>query len=387
MKKVLLLTKLLLPALVLLAQEGIQFESGNWEEALQTARAEDKLIFVDAYTTWCGPCKMMTRDVFPEKAVGDFYNDNFVNVKMDMEAGEGIALARKYRVKAYPSLLFIDGEGQLVHRAVGYHNAPKFLELGKVALDPSRRLSSYQSRYEAGERDPEFLHDFAMASYEAMDGSQQVIAEQYLRTQRDWSTIKNMRFIFTFVEDIDSPMFEYLADHRQEFEQMFGSQAVISRVQNLIMKEAFADDEGEKALQKVESLFNRVYPEVADHLTSLFRMNYFQYTGDTEAYAQATLQYFENFPPEDPAEWNNAAWNFFEMVEDKDMLKEAVEWAEKSVDMDGQYYNYDTLASLYYKLGKRRKARKAAEQAIQLAKENGEDYSATQALLEKIEEM
>jgi len=328
----------------------------------------------------------MTRDVFPEKAVGDFYNENFVNLKMDMEAGEGIALARQYQVKAYPSLLFIDGEGELVHRAIGYHNAPKLLELGKIALDPSRRLSTYQSRYEAGERNPEFLHDFAMASYEAMDGSQHTIAEQYLRTQNDWSTIKNMRFIFTFVEEIDSPMFEYLADHRQEFEQMFGSQAVISRVQKLIMNEAFANDEGEEALQKVERLFHRVYPEVAGHLTSLFRMNYFQYTGDIQAYAEATLHYFEHFPPEDPAEWNNAAWNFFEMVEDEDMLEKAVEWAENSVALDSQYYNYDTLASLYYKLGKRRKARKAAEKAIELAKENGEDYSATGALLEKIED-
>lgn len=117
----------------LLAQHGgMAFsESASWKEILAEAKASNRVIFMDAYTTWCGPCKMMAKNVFTDETVGDFYNANFVNVKMDMEAGEGVALASEYSVRAYPTLLFIDGDGAIVHRAVGYHEAAAFVELGK----------------------------------------------------------------------------------------------------------------------------------------------------------------------------------------------------------------------------------------------------------------
>ena len=76
------------------AQEGIVFSDGTWFQLLEKAKKEDKVIFMDAYTTWCGPCKKMARETFTQKSVGEFYNTNFINVKMDMEKGEGIQLAR-----------------------------------------------------------------------------------------------------------------------------------------------------------------------------------------------------------------------------------------------------------------------------------------------------
>ena len=76
-------------------EEGIKFFEGTWEEALTLAKKEHKIIFVDAYTTWCGPCKQMAKDVFTQKEVGDFYNKSFINVKLDMEKGEGIGFSQK----------------------------------------------------------------------------------------------------------------------------------------------------------------------------------------------------------------------------------------------------------------------------------------------------
>ncbi|GAH00631.1 unnamed protein product, partial [marine sediment metagenome] len=69
--------------------QGINFNVHSFEEAIKTAKAENKLIFVDAYTTWCGPCKWMSKNVFTEGKVGDYFNESFVNVKIDMEKGEG----------------------------------------------------------------------------------------------------------------------------------------------------------------------------------------------------------------------------------------------------------------------------------------------------------
>ena len=60
-------------------EDGIKFEQGNWANTLAKAKAENKIVFVDAYTTWCGPCKKMDAETFPDKMVGDFYNKNFIN--------------------------------------------------------------------------------------------------------------------------------------------------------------------------------------------------------------------------------------------------------------------------------------------------------------------
>jgi len=134
LKKGLFFTLFLLATITQIQAQGIEFHQGTWEEALAKAKAENKLIFMDAYASWCGPCKMMSKNVFPNKKVGEFYNQNFISVKMNMEKGEGPELARKYRVRAYPTLFFINGDGKVVHQSLGYHRKNEFLKLGKQAL-------------------------------------------------------------------------------------------------------------------------------------------------------------------------------------------------------------------------------------------------------------
>lgn len=156
MKKILVLVIATFMCSGLFAQ-GIEFDHGTFNEALAKAKKENKLIFMDCYTTWCGPCKYLSKNIFTQKEVGDFYNKNFVNLKMDCEKGEGPALASKYGVSSYPTLLFIDGEGNAVHKLVGGMPAEDLIKGAKAALDPSMRIGTLKAKYESGNRDLEFL--------------------------------------------------------------------------------------------------------------------------------------------------------------------------------------------------------------------------------------
>ena len=109
--------------------EGIT--EASWKEVLKKAKAEKKVIFLDAYASWCQPCKMLQKQVFTKKAVGDFYNDKFINVKMDMEKGEGPALSQVYPLEAYPTLLFIDGNGRVLKKVLGYQSPENLISIGK----------------------------------------------------------------------------------------------------------------------------------------------------------------------------------------------------------------------------------------------------------------
>lgn len=119
-------------------QEGIRFFNGSFEDARKEAAAKKKLIFMDAYTVWCGPCKALSNTTFKDKAVGEYFNKNFVNIKVDMEKGDGPGLAQKYGVRAYPTLLFIDKDGKQVHVSLGYIPAASLIEEGKKALALAR---------------------------------------------------------------------------------------------------------------------------------------------------------------------------------------------------------------------------------------------------------
>lgn len=110
---------------------GIVFFEGTWEEALQKAKAEKKLIFLDAYASWCGPCKMMKRRTFSDPKVGEQFNKYFISVAIDMEQGEGPELARKFQVDSYPTLIFLQPDGKLITKAIGYHSPEEFLNIIK----------------------------------------------------------------------------------------------------------------------------------------------------------------------------------------------------------------------------------------------------------------
>ncbi|MCA0362640.1 MAG: thioredoxin [Bacteroidetes bacterium] len=141
MKKIVLLIFILFSIGANAQTTGIAFEKGNWYSILQKAKAEKKLIFLDAYTSWCGPCKRMQAYVFPDKKLGDYFNANFVNAKIDMEQGEGPAIGMKYPVKGYPTLFFIDpNTGKIVKENLGGLTVDQLYKLGED-LQKSKKSS------------------------------------------------------------------------------------------------------------------------------------------------------------------------------------------------------------------------------------------------------
>jgi len=115
---------------------GINFFQGTWEEALTVAQEENKLIFLDAMASWCGPCKMMARTTFKEKEVGEFFNANFINVKMDMERDpEGPRLSNQLYLTAYPTMYFLNYSEKPIYKTLGYLKAKQLIAEGKKALE------------------------------------------------------------------------------------------------------------------------------------------------------------------------------------------------------------------------------------------------------------
>ncbi len=111
---------------------GIEFEKMSLAQAKKKAIETGKIIFIDCYTDWCGPCKRMAATAFKDERVGALYNASFINIKVEMEKdADGPEIARLYKIKAYPTLLMIDGKGNLVKQAIGMQSADQLIALAK----------------------------------------------------------------------------------------------------------------------------------------------------------------------------------------------------------------------------------------------------------------
>lgn len=116
------------------ASAPLAFFRDDFKARLDSARQSGKPVFLDFYTDWCGPCKVMDRDVFPDRQLADFFNSNFICLKINTEKGEGPALARLYNIEAYPTMIFLDKEGQERKRIIGLTTAGQLKKSGRTVL-------------------------------------------------------------------------------------------------------------------------------------------------------------------------------------------------------------------------------------------------------------
>ncbi|MCL8538709.1 thioredoxin domain-containing protein [Chryseobacterium gallinarum] len=386
MKKIALFSSLLIGALAL--AQGIKFEDSNFATILAKAKKENKLVFVDAYASWCGPCKLMVKNIFPLQSVGDYYNSHFINAKIDMEKGEGIALAKKYNVKAFPTYLFINGDGEAVHRTLGYVEEKDFIQFAKDAEDPNKRLTALKQKFENGEKDPEFLKNLAgLTMYNDADFAGKVMNRYF--QQKTTLDQEDIQMLLSGTQSTDSPLYtifhekkadiiKFLPEDKYEkFDKNIKLNTVAKKAYNADTKtwnDSYFMTEAQKFLSKEE----------AEKIYKRMKANRALKNKDIPAYEKLILELYKDTSAASSEELNSLAWNFFENVNNKASLEKAIAWAQESVKKDQNYANTDTLANLYNKIGDKKNAKLWAEKSIELAKSTGEDFSDTEKLLKSL---
>ena len=198
--------------------QGIEFEYGSLDEALAKAKKENKIVFMDCYTTWCGPCKYLAKNIFTQKEVGDFFNKNFVNVKMDMESEAGKPLMAKYNVSAFPTLLWLDADGNIQHKTVGAGDAKALLVTAKTAVDPENSWGALNKKFVAGERSAAFLQNFISISSKAGFDTK-TAAEAYYSTKKLEQLInaEDMELIVSTVKSASDEKFLFVLKNKAKF--------------------------------------------------------------------------------------------------------------------------------------------------------------------------
>ena len=220
--------------------QGIDFKELTMQEALALAGKEKKMIFIDFYTTWCGPCKMMSSEVFTREQVETYFNRVFVNMKVDAEKGEGVELAKKYQVRAYPTFVVLRADGTEVYRTSGARPAEEFIDKIRKGIDPKWSPEGLARRYKKGERTPELVNEYALLQMETgnIELGNQVIRE-YFNKLSDKKRVKPENlFLYTrYALNYGDPKADYMFAHKDRFVKENGREKVESLLYNWLRQQ------------------------------------------------------------------------------------------------------------------------------------------------------
>lgn len=156
LKSLLIIALLLLSAKVF--SNEITFTNGTYAEVLAKAKAENKVIMIDFYTDWCKWCVELDNKVYTNSDVADFANAKQINWKIDAEKGEGVDLAKKFNVSGYPTVIFVDTDGEEIDRIIGYLPAKDFLVAMKDIVNGKNTTKSLQAALISNPEDVEALY-------------------------------------------------------------------------------------------------------------------------------------------------------------------------------------------------------------------------------------
>jgi len=271
------------------AQE-INWFKGTWLETKAKAKAENKYIFIDGYTVWCGACKLMDQETFSDSDVISFINKNYVAIQLDMEAGEGQKIAMKYEVDGFPTFLIFNPNGKYVFRAEGDQKKDLFLTTLNKTLNKEKQFNAPGYSASIDLAYPDFYKD-------AHDGSgnrkypktEEVTA--YLDKQTDLFSEINWAIISSFYAG--EKYTQFFLDNIDKYKNLYGD--INQKLTILIyskLQQAIAEN-SEAKLNDILALTDKYVTENKDWMKIYYKIGF--YTGVKD--------------------WNNEALAIDEMVE------------------------------------------------------------------------
>ena len=383
MRKILFIL-FVLPLITVAQEKGIQFEHNtNWEKLKEKAKAENKHIFVDCFTTWCGPCTWMAENVFVKEEVGEFFNANFVNLKLQFDETENDSedvkswyaesqrFAKDYQVAAYPTFLVFDPNGELVDKVVGGNEAKAFIETFKNTLIPEKQFITIKKKFESNISD---LNSAKLVLPKAIDLNDMQLANLAFNTILEKLTIQelfesdNLENLvgLTQHEGVNSKAFQLLYDNislsSKAFEMRYRGD--INEFLASVIIQHDLNSQSDDLEESIENLSQK-YPKLNfTNTLNDIKINNAFVNQDWPTIVKLVDESIQNDSNIKAEVLNEYSWAIFENCNDNEVLKSALKWSKMAVDKNGEGYIIDTYANLLYKLGDSKNAIIWQEKAV-----------------------
>ncbi len=377
--------------LMCVAQEGATvFEHGlSWTQIKEKAKKEKKYIFVDCFTTWCGPCKYMSNTIFPQPKVGDFFNSKFVNAKIQMDKTksdneevqswytEAARFEKEYNIKAYPTFLIFNPNGELVHRIVGGGEADQFIARAKEGLDPQTQYYSLLKKFESAPNNIAVAKSLAKAAESAYDQENQKKAQAAIinsLTEKELFEKENLEMLLKSASSSDTKSYQLISKNRAKIDEIMGPGTVNKTLAMILMNEQVLSKIKQDQNLDINILQDELAQSHADiDMTEMFvrfKPQFYFSKKDWPAFKESVESFLAKTDVA-PLQLNSFAWTIFENCDDNSCIEAALTWSEKSLEDDKNNSAFlDTYANLLYKKGDKDNAILTQEKAVATADED-----------------
>lgn len=356
--------------------ETIDFKDVSFNEALSLAKKRNQLVFIDCYTSWCAPCKKMEKTVFVNDTVYQFYNKNFVNFKIDMEKGEGVELKKKYEVGSFPTYLFVNASGEIIHRTASLMPANDFLNAAKTALSPVNSYSATKASYEAGNRSNSLLLNYAKSLRRINRNKATKIEQELVNKITDEEL--NSEFGWQVIDQIsmtqNDRLGKYLLNHQRYYEGVAGKQAVqtvLNRIKMADMYKLIREKNSDAFFTAIKEM--RKDPNsVTQRNVAMLEMEYYLEMNKADLFIITASNAMSGILENNDADLSFVARRAMRSADGNiEILNEALVLARRAVALNPEEYsNQGTLGSICLELKLKEEGLKAAKKARLLANES-----------------
>jgi len=321
--------------------QGINFVYKDIRQAFALARAQRKMVLVEVYSKSCSHCAAF-EPIFKEKAVGDFYNQNFINYRLEVSSDDvrQFLAPKKIFAPSLPLFLFFDANETLQHFAIVNSTAAELVREGKEALTPNARAGNFRNRYAAGERSNDFLFDLAMFCRIVCDTTLNIkIMEEYARrTPANTYTDKtNWLVVQKLLMDVENPMAKHLIDNYAVYKKKYPSQEVNFAAENLLMSSLYSSRGNRYDAAKIQEIRKGlakigIGAEAANARTLLPEINYYFRNRQTAKAVARTEEYFNNTNAQ-LADYKYIIGLFNQRAIDNSYVPSLNKWVTKALNM------------------------------------------------------
>jgi outer membrane protein OmpA-like peptidoglycan-associated protein/thioredoxin-related protein len=353
----------------------IVFQQESLSRLKQKAKTNKKLIFIDCYTTWCGPCIQLSKTVFKNDTIADFFNKNFICAKFDMEKGEGLILSKEYQIACFPTLLFLDENGNIVHRNAGFLNVKDLLQLGKDALDPEKRFSKIVKQFEENPNNDSIVNLYFDALYKSGYNVEPFAIKQLQNKRIEELLIKSNWGIFNkYIYDVDCEIFKTYENNISKFIEIYTTDSIKQKTEKSYYFSLMKSLQDSTSIVKFKQrILQSAYP-FKDELILYLDFSYYYLTKNIGKSMILGEKLCDTYKKNDCDFLNFFANYYFNNTFDAIKFKRALIWAKRSVDIKKHSYNLNTYANILFTLGSKKEAIACQETAIKIAKQNKENY-------------
>ncbi len=361
---------------------SIKFEQCSWKEIKSKASKENKLIFIDCYTSWCVPCKWLAKKVFTNDTIADYFNAQFICAKMDMEIGEGKELAKKYDIHVYPTLIICDANGEVVNRSCGAGDVNRLLTFAKDAQIPGKSYSSLTSTFVKGNYSTEFIANYLKTTKDICLNTDDILKTHFAtQKENDLSNAQNWTLIRDYLVDAESPTFKYMLANKDDFSKMYSEDSVQKKISSMYLSTCMNiikdPQTGKDRYNTLKNELKRSNLKNVDKLLGQTDLSYYNHEKDWINYAKTAVPLIDTYFFADAKMLNDVCWVFYEKIDDKNMLNKALAWSKTGNELERENpFNMDTYACLLYKVGQKEEAIKVEKRAIEIAKSQPDKYNA-----------